>query len=469
MALHSRKSPSQTKRFKTCPGTFALVLNLPIEQQNVGGEAAQIGTCVHKIIEACLIEGANPSDFRNRIIVIEETENNGEEARILKPNAKTPKRNEIWYIVDSAMIDGADVMVDYVRSRVIDLGLDELDKRQVQAESRTNALPDRDDTDGTADVTLACPDYSELELVDYKNGYNLVDHNDNDQLRNYLTGKAEEHKWRFKKYTITVVQPNCPHEEGVIRSVSYTAAELKKFQKELRTWVERTDEAEADPLAPGPDWEEINPKWAKKWLKASADGCFWCDGKTVCPAWRKFKSEEAKRDFSDLPPPPEEVAKLKPRSAKEAEHWLSWAPLVDKTIQEASAYLLRHLERGKPSERFKLGRGRSNRVLKEEFTAESSPYLNADRIAKLLVAKKLVEESNAKRVAELLLTERELKSGPQIEKIVPKEKRPLFNKLCLDKPEGRLTVVPIDAPGEAVVPGPIFPPLPGDDDGAEFG
>jgi hypothetical protein len=439
MPFHAKRSPSQSKRFLSCPGSIIVCATLPVEQQNPTNEAGLIGTCVHKIIEDSLRTGAEPETFRDRIIVLE---GENHDAKILKRGAKAPKGADPWFIVDSAMIDGATVMVDYIYDRCFDLDLDTMSRKAIQLETRTNPLPERDDTSGTADVTLdAFPEC--LEVVDYKNGWNLVDHNDNDQLRSYLLGKVLEaiaKGRRYKRYKITIVQPNAPHDEGRIRSVEYTENELLEYQVTLREGIARNEVAENDKRAPKPDWEELDPKWAEKFLSPGEETCFWCDARTVCPARIAMAKAQAIADFDDLDGPATYVEERTPSTISEAEKILAWAPAMQNLIAAATQWVQRSLEHGKPSTTHKLVRMKTNREWAEEFTPEQ-------------LAKNLRKSGLANLEPGDLTTAPALKSGPQVEKLLKADKRKAFSELYLIKPQGRLTLAPITDPRPAVAAG----------------
>jgi hypothetical protein len=151
MTFHTKRSPSQAKRFLECNGALALCASLDPIHQNVSGVAAQIGTCVHKLIEVCLQEHKDPESFRGRLIELEGDEEN---AVILRKGAKVPKPPRVVFEVDADMIDGADTMLLYVRSRVEELGVTM--KRGDKPRAAPIRLPERDDTSGTADVTIDC-------------------------------------------------------------------------------------------------------------------------------------------------------------------------------------------------------------------------------------------------------------------------------------------------------------------------
>lgn len=432
MAFHSKKSPSQTDRFAACAGAIPLCDALPDHQKNISGPAAQLGTCVHTLIEESLQKNVEPESFRGRIIMID-LEDNG---KILPKSAKTPK-NAVWFEVDDDMIDGATMHTDYVRRRCRELGIDPTDRESVQLESRTNPLagerPD-EETSGSADTTiLAWP--TMLELVDYKNGWNVVEHDGNKQVLSYLLGKAIEHEWQFARYRLTIVQPNAEHEEGKTRSVTVTEAQLRAHQDDLRGWVDAVDVAAAAKGAPKPGFETVNPAWAKKYLVASKPGtkekdhCMFCDGKARCPAYVAMRQDEAAIDFDDEP---SELPA--PSSAEDVARIMRWKPAFDALFKAAFAYGKRELENGFKVPGFKLAKTRPHRKLKPMATEE-------------LVAA-LVKKFKLKRAD---LFNDAMKTGPQIEKLLKGELKKAFANEFMYSPEGTLVIVPEDDAREEVV------------------
>lgn len=426
MTFHTKRSPSQAKRFLTCPGALAFCDALPDAHKNQSGIAAQMGTAAHGLVERCLKENSNPEDYRGRIIELIGEE---ESVNILRAGAKTPGRGKVFFEVDSDMIDGAEMMTTYVRRRCKELGVG---REAVQTESRTNPLPDReeDDTSGTADVTIdAWP--TVLEVVDYKNGYNVVEHEDNEQLMAYLLGKALESDFAHESYSVTVVQPNAPHEEGRVRSFDATKADLLAFQKRYRAGIERCEvaEAEFEKVVPfvGPKFQ----LWAKGWL-AAGDHCLFCDAQAVCPARAKLSQSHAKTDFAEEP----RELTFEPDYASAA-RILEWAPQMESLIKAANLFVQRGLEIGKTVTGWKLVRGRSTRHLREDMP---EPKLVAAILKGRFVTSKAA-----------LYTTPKLLTGPAMEHLVPKAKRELFNKKFLVKPEGGLTVTRASDPRPAVI------------------
>lgn len=422
--MHTKRSPSQAKRFLSCVGALQFCDTLPEEQRNQSGVAAQLGTATHGLIELCLREGREPEDYRDRLI---ELVGDDEKCVMLKANAKLPGHGRVVFEVDAGMIDGAECMTNYVRGRCAELGVP---TSSVQLETRTNPLPERDDTSGTADVTIdAWP--SLLEVVDYKNGWNVVEHNDNDQLRSYLLGKALEAELSFELYRVTVVQPNAPHEEGRVRSIDMTAKELLEFQKKLRAGIVKNEEAERawSRFKPAKG-EAVSAHWAERYL-AAGDHCMFCDAQPICPARKGLAEKEAGMEFADEP------AEMDlPDNVDGVERILLWAPHMEALIRAANAWALRAMESGKRYSEFKLVRGRSTRKLKDMPEA------------KLVAA--LIKGGYVKS-AKPLYSLPKLLTGPQIEKVVEKKKRADFGKKFLVKPEGNLTVAHASDPRDAVV------------------
>lgn len=422
MTFHAKRSPSQAKRFLACPGALVFCDSLPPEQHNHSSPAAQMGTAAHGLVERCLRSDSNPEDYRGRIIELGGDE---ESVAILRQGAKTPGKDRTFFEVDSDMIDGAEMMTTYVRERCKALGVKE---SALQLETRTNPLPERDDTSGTADVTIdAWPGV--LEVIDYKNGWNVVEHEDNEQLLAYLLGKALESEFVHEQYRVTVVQPNAGHEEGRVRSFDTTAKELIAFQWRYREGIERCEAAEhdfGDPNMSREDWSDI-------WLHAGPH-CLFCPAQAVCPARRQLAQIEAKIDFAEEPR--ELISRICDQDGAEVARVLYWAPTLEALIKAAELWALRSMESGHKVPGFKLVRGRSNRRLREDIP-------EGELVGSIVKGGYVAKPSS-------LYTEPKLLSGPQIEKLVPKAKREQFEKEFLFKPEGKLTVAPEKDPRLAI-------------------
>jgi hypothetical protein len=431
MSAHAAKSPSQADRFAKCSGALALCDALPAHQKNLSGPAAKLGTCAHAIIELCLGKKTEPESLRGRIVTIVNEGDSDEHVKVLPKSAKTPT-GQYWAEVDDDLIDGCTVMTDYVRARIAELG----PSTELELESRTNPLPDRDDTSGTADVTLKSWPVV-LEVVDYKNGWNWVEHFGNLQLLAYLLGKALESDFDYSRYTITVVQPNAEAgEDGKHhRSFSATADELRAFQDKYREYVEACDvaaEAKGAPK-PGKAGPVINESWAAKYLVAAKSGekdhCMFCDAKAICPAYINRRANEAAIDFADEP-----VDFEAPNNEADVAKILRWKPAFDALFKAAWLYGQRSLENGFDVPGFKLAMSKPHRRWLK---------LSEDELAAMLMKK-------FKLTPEQIYVDK-LKTGPQVEKLLPKNQRQKFSETMLFNPAGVPTIVPAEDKREAAV------------------
>lgn len=431
MAAHTKRSPSQADRFDKCPGTLALCAALPEYQKGHSGNAAKIGTCVHFLIEHCLQQQIEPEAVRNRIITI--TDDVEETCKLLSKSGR-PASGAFWIEIDDDVITAAQTMTDYVRLRLFEL---QEFKPRLELESRTNPLPNRDDTSGTADVTIhAWP--MRLEVVDYKNGYNLVEHFGNRQLMAYLLGKAVEDNFVSAEYAITIVQPNAEHEEGKIRTFETTAAELETFAVTYRASIERCEKAECSIKPPAPYLPKgateptVDPEWAAEYLNATVengkDHCMFCDAKAICPARRARSSQQAKIDFANEP-----LDFDRPRDSATVADVLKWQPEFEDLFKAAGVYAQRTLENGGE---IKSADGRHSFVL--GFKRTKRVWID---MPPAILAVDIEKEYG---IDEDQLFTREMKTGPQVEKLIDKDQREAFNARFLFKPKPGLTVVPND-------------------------
>lgn len=443
--VHAKKGPSGAERLHACPGALAAVELVPEQFRKTSGPAAQLGTAAHFLLEKCLGERVEPETFRDRIIVLL---GDHEDGSMLKPGAAEPDPKEtVFFRVNDEMIRGVTMAYEYVLKRMAEFPPSEV---TLLLESKTNPVPDRDDTWGTADVTIDVF-LDLLEVVDYKNGRLLVEHKGNPQVMSYLAGRAHDTGWSHDHYAVTIVQPNAEHDEGRVRRVEVTREELLAFVDKHRAAAELADVA-ADVLADECMGDinaplELGGSWADAYLKAG-DHCTMCEfgDALMCPAKKAWVQQQAGIEFDADPPEPEDVHP----GAAEAARILAWAPVLLQQIKLARSVEFSELQAGrvlpgrkavrlKPRGRkFKPGLG--------------TPFQIADKLVKGGFI-----SSNERT---LLFTEPELLSGPKIEKLISTEKvevdgkkvskRTLFSQQFLYMPEGRIVTAPLDDPREAV-------------------
>jgi hypothetical protein len=431
---HAHYSPSGSERFHKCSGAPAFANTLPPEQRPRSGPAAQLGTAAHGLLETSLTDMQHPKEYFGRII---ELVGEDEDFTLLKANAKAPKgAGRVWFIVDDDMVEGVSEAYEYVLNRCDELFIDP--KEALTMEGRTNPLPDRDDTSGTADVTIdVFPDL--LEVVDYKNGFFTVEHRDNPQLLSYLTGRAEDTGWRHNMYRITVVQPNAFHKEGTVRSFDISKEDLRAFQSKHRTAVERCDEAEAD--LQGPQKGVPTEAWQSKWL-AAGDHCAMCATEAKCIVRQMWIQNGAKLDFMNAPPD-DEAIDIEMQDLERAAQIASWGNPVSRYIASAKKYLNNAYLAGKPVPG-KMVRSRTNRVLRPDLD------MTPEEFAKTLVKEGFISDNERARLFKP--TEVQLITGPAIEKLVPAKKRKEFAEKYLFKPEGSIEWAPEEDIRRPVIP-----------------
>lgn len=473
MAWHARLSASQTKQWWECAGSLAAIECFP-EKRSGSGIHAQEGTCAHALVERCLETGEEPEDYRDRIIEIVKPGTDEEGPSILKANAKCPPQpHRVWFLVDDDMIDATSVMVNYVRSRLTEMGYESLGKDAaakcleegvLALEKRTNPLPERDDTGGTADVTIT-DQLFEIEMVDYKHGKGVyVPVEGNKQLRSYLLGRVLDVFGDIDPdtlYRYTIVQPrnpdataqSAPKYDGVLTE-AIKGAELRKFQKGLEVAAARVDQARAvandymtDYGSTGEGVDSLlGHLFNEGYVSLGEDGshCTFCDLKAECPAWTAKAQELAAVDFDDEPEAPAELP------LADLPQIMKWIPALDKWFRSIEARAKEALFAGQEVEGYKVVRNSGKRVLKNTFTvANEDGDPEEVTLDNVMLAQRIAEEFDLdvgdirqSAVVETMAT------GPQIEKLIKGkgsgERKKAFNDKYLDYQVGSLTIAPVE-------------------------
>ena len=466
MAWHSRLSASQTKDWFNCPGTIALKEMFPYDDPS--GEAAQLGTCAHALIERCLGEGVSPASYEGRLIQIKAPDTPEEDTVILAKNAKWPKGTQaVCFEVDDDMIDATTCFIDYVIGRLVELfpeaydttgfgdevpysiAIDAVKRGQLKLEGRVNPLPERDDTGGTADVTIDCwPDL--MELVDYKNGTGvLVGAKGNLQLKSYTLGRAVENGGdigEYEEYRYTIGQPR--HHRAPPGGMSWEhqkPSEMAAFRRQLIAACERVDKAREcletaqahkmndsdDPLTVEEAREAL---YNAGFLSVGEDGshCNWCPHLNHCPAALNKVQETVGMDFDD------EAEELEaPMGPNHIATILPWKPFIEKFLKVAAAKA-EELAYEEKMPGYKIVRKGGNRTWK--------PKLVPAEVKARLIEHYGVDPAKIMNPA----ADPTMRTGPQIEKAVPSKMRAEFAAEFLHKPEGGFTMVPEDDGREAV-------------------
>lgn len=384
--LHARIAPSSLKRTINCLGSLLLVEQLVAKGLRLRNTvAAQKGTCAHAAAELCLREGHDAIEMVGRTF-------EGIE-------------------VDEEMAANVQVYLDLCRRESAGVPAE-----HVFVEERINldALRPPERVWGTSDFFVLKKSERTLTVIDYKNGYILVEANDNDQGRCYALGawlllQDPTVEW----IEVVICQPNAQHKDGVIRRERIHWTELRVwYLKRLRPALEQMTQPGA-PLKPG-EW------------------CNFCPAYGACPEAQRDRIERAQLIMAQMPgrlveEPP------KPETLPLAQLELIWeaAPMLRSWLSAVDTELFHRLNSGLAGEKTKLAARMGRRKWK------GNPHTVATALTSLFA----LEEGQ-------LYTER-LKSPAQIEKLLPKQQRPGL-KAYWEKPMMGASIVAIDDERAAV-------------------
>lgn len=273
---------SSAERIIHCHGSPALCSGAP---DNESDEAKE-GTLAHKLAEVCLLEGLQTEDMVGRCVGSTE--------------------------VDTDTAEAVGLFVDLVRARFTnDNGQTDIEKR---AALRVEAEIDLSIIDpickGRCDSYQYLPNERTLYVDDYKHGAGVaVEVLDNEQLLYYALGAMLAVEGPVDHIVLTVVQPNCPHEDGPIRSVTVTPDVLFEFGMRLKVAIARSQQPNA-------------PLKAGRW-------CQFCKASGFCPEQYRhvrkaldYEAEDAMTADMGGALEPDEVAK-RLSLIEPIRHWLT--------------------------------------------------------------------------------------------------------------------------------------------------
>jgi hypothetical protein len=328
-----------------------------------------------------------------------------------------------WERVDADMCWGVDIYLEACRRLRAECGPMAEEFVERHFEELREIHPD---CGGTGDYGVYEP-FGLCAMADYKNGYGVVEHVDNYQLRTYLVGMMLLFP-DAERYRAVVVQPNARHRDGPVRSVEYGREEVRAFADMLREELPKR-ELPGQPLVAG-DW------------------CKFCRAADDCEAARGRAFEEAGADFDDEPralePPPAEELDRLARARR-------WVPFLDGWCKAVEARVQELYDHGVKVPGSKLVQGdRGNRKWAVEDDAAMIAELQ--RVARASGVKGLKKAD--------LLTDPKLKSPAQVEKISAPMKKAL--KATVDREtgesplwtqaEGKLVVVDEEDPRPEATP-----------------
>jgi hypothetical protein len=216
MAAHSVYSFSASDRWMKCPAAIRMSAGYP----NTTNDAAELGTAVHMLGEFCIKIGCSPKHCIGM------------------------KFNGI--VVTEKMAEDASLYRNFSDNLTLQTGVKPLIEQRVVMSSLG-----RTDVYGTSDLTHIALSMRKVFTSDYKNGYGLVDVNDNSQLAGYSVATLDTFDlWdKVDEVVNTIIQPNYHHIDGPIRSVVYTIPELRQWQQRYAIAVKRAEDPNEKPVA----------------------------------------------------------------------------------------------------------------------------------------------------------------------------------------------------------------------------
>ena len=199
---HSVFSASSSKRWMTCPASIRMSKGFP----NITNRAAELGTAAHELGEFCLRFGCNTYDC------IDMTFNK--------------------HVVDAAMCDAVQLYVGHIRAICVQHGVNPMLEKRVTMTSVGN------DVFGTSDCIIIIGTL--MIVIDYKNGFGVVEVHDNSQACFYAVATLDELQlWDvITKITTTIIQPRADHIDGAIRSCDYNRNDMIMWQQKFKVAVD---------------------------------------------------------------------------------------------------------------------------------------------------------------------------------------------------------------------------------------
>lgn len=348
--LHTPFGASSSHRWLTCEGSIALCEKAPPSREN---EYSKKGTDTHACLEAIL----KNKDQRFKT-----------EARLLKDYPQD--------MIERAA-KAADEIITRWKKRPGSILLTE---QQVDASPFT-----RKGEFGTLDAAIV-EEFGTLEIIDYKDGFGVVEVERNTQLIYYALALAFKYDFNFTRVKHTVIQPNAAHEDGTERSWEISIDELMPWIENFKIGVKRA-------LKPGAP------------LK-SGDHCKYCPAITICPEVSERAFEACKVEFSPVLDSLE-VPALRGLDNDTIGSILKHADAIEAWLSEVRALAFTKLDSGQKVPGYKLVPKRASRQ-----------WVNYEKTA-----------TEAKKVFGAIAFNNDLKTPAQLEKIAS-DAKPWVEKRC---------------------------------------
>jgi len=411
---HATYSPSQAERIFGCPGSVRFLRSVPPRPSSIH---AEMGTKAHEVLEAGIRNGCRRGGDAVEVSFhcLEDFDDDFK-------GAITKALNYIWQLyAEVSFLHGDAIIFSEIPVRV------DLDVAPGEA-------------DGHLDIAIYSPKAGVLHILDYKHGQGVAkDVRGNKQLLQYaygfvFDGRYLDNPFSLQKITLHILQPRAFHPEGDMREWDVTLPDLINYKAELRDAVVACQAPDA-PLVPD----------------TKADGyCFFCDGRTTCPALEsKALAVAANTTFAtirdirspNLPDPKNLDIERLVYIKKAGTMLTTWLSQIDKHIEEL-------VRSGVEIPGFKLVETAPRR----EYYGEEKERI--EKLAALIGCEKTdlykVYPKGITEVEDMIVTAFKQRVGRSRRNQAAEEARQLFAYFTIKQSSGSLMVVPDNDPRPAI-------------------
>ena len=411
MTDHATLSPSSRSRWKRCPGSVRETIGLPDQPS---GPSAVDGTHSHTLLEHCI--KADLADPLN-MVGLKMKDHDGE------------------FVVDRARAERVKIAVDYLGERVNH-------SATVLAESRVNPehLLGRKDLSGTVDVQIVTG--RNVEIIDYKDGFNPVSAENNDQLEQYAFGVLAGYKlpinaeYPIDTIIMTIIQPKLALRGlNPISSCTVTVQEMLGKIGQIVVEAAATDNPNA-PLVPG----ETQCKYcrARGSCSALATNVMKDIGVMFQPMVQSAPVDEISHQTASKDP--------NTMTDQQIREIMEGAPLMRQLLDSVEEEALKRFKAGIsiPGLKAVNGRGSRNWNLPDDQIAE--------KLKRMGVPKDHIWETKLVSVAKAeKLTWEKTKAGEKVRVQLTERQRKTLDAEYVTKLAGKLTIVPESDSRPAVI------------------
>lgn len=359
MTAHATLSASKADRWATCPGSIALE---PHGRQGVGSAAAREGTGLHALLEHCLVNGLDATDFVGKEYKFDD---HGE---------------------------GCSMEITDEQAEAVQFVLDEVTKLPGVLSTETRVCYGRaigqPDTKAFGTTDIAVIDGTHLTIADAKFGRRFVDQVENWQMLLYAIGYVDSLEAigdAVETITLRILQPRAGSQDR--EGWTITRSELDGWVAKFKAAALRVDVAKS---TFSPKWVEsgfsgeVAQSWAESLLKPSETACTFCPVAAFCPALAKVTDDMVAKANEVVSPEDFElvVAEVKKFDAIMLSRQLESATIVELFIEAVRSEAKLRLAEGGEVPGYKLIAGRQG----------NRSWVDADSAARSVAAMGLEDE-----------------------------------------------------------------------------